>query len=279
MLPNPPSKDTIIADNGQKPPHKADKQRKSVAARFFSAVFIFCLIFFFCAFTALGVWQVKRLAWKEDLIARVNARVHLPPVPAPLPAEWGTITAEKDAYRPVYIKGRLLHDKEILVKASVLLDILDETGGAGYWVMTPLSTPDGTITFINRGFVPLDKTQQKSLPQSEVTINGLLRLSEGPGRLFNKNDPQNNIWYHRQLPALAQAVGLPPAKVAPYFIDADRASNPDGWPRGGLTEIHFTNNHLVYALTWFSGALGVLLAAVLVIRSKKQEKSAAGAED
>jgi len=275
MLP-PRPQDNPPADNRSRPPCQAGRPGKSLASRLFSAVFVLCLIFFFCAFTALGVWQVKRLAWKEDLIARVNARVHLPPAPAPQPAAWGAVSAGQDEYRPVTIKGRLLADKTILVKASVLLNILDESGGAGYWVMTPLSAEDGSFTFINRGFVPLDKTAPISAPPGDVTITGLLRLSEGGGRLFNKNEPQNNIWYHRQLPALAQAAGLPPAKVAPYFIDADNSPNPGGWPRGGLTEVHFSNNHLVYALTWFSGALGILLAAALMLRSKKHDKAAAG---
>jgi surfeit locus 1 family protein len=45
--------------------------------------------------------------------------------------------------------------------------------------------------------------------------------------------------------------GLP--QLAPFFIDADRSG--DGWPRGGMTVVRFTNNHLVYALTWFGLAL------------------------
>ncbi len=34
-------------------------------------------------FVALGIWQVERLSWKLDLIARVDQRVHAEPVPAP----------------------------------------------------------------------------------------------------------------------------------------------------------------------------------------------------
>lgn len=265
MPQNPPAAGTAEA--------LAAPPKKTIAGKIFSALFALLLLFFFCAFTALGVWQVKRLAWKEDLIARVNARAHLLPVAAPPKAEWGNITAEQDEYRPVTAAGRLLNDKEILVSASVLLNVLDESGGAGYWVMTPLQTADGALIFINRGFVPADKKAQaarsQSLPQGEQQITGLLRLSEGGGVLFNKNDPQHNIWYNRQLPAMAAADGLPAQNVAPYFIDAGNAPNPGGWPRGGLTQVHFPNNHLVYAITWFSGALGIILAAFLTFRRKK----------
>ena len=60
--------------------------------------------------------------------------------------------------------------------------------------------------------------------------------------------------------AIAASLGL--AKVAPYFIDAERAPGESGLPVAGLTVIAFVNNHLVYALTW--GALA-LMAAVGVI--------------
>ena len=35
----------------------------------------------------LGIWQLHRLAWKESLIARIEARVHAPPVPVPPPVK------------------------------------------------------------------------------------------------------------------------------------------------------------------------------------------------
>ena len=46
--------------------------------------------------------------------------------------------------------------------------------------------------------------------------------------------------------------------MAPYFIDADATPDTGGWPRGGLTVVHFPNSHLMYAFTWFS--LAALLA-------------------
>ena len=49
----------------------------------------------------LGTWQVKRLHWKLDLIARVDARVHAPAVQAPGPAQWADITAENSEYKHV----------------------------------------------------------------------------------------------------------------------------------------------------------------------------------
>ena len=72
------------------------------------------------------------------------------------------------------------------------------------------------------------------------------------------------------LEAIARARGL--ADVAPYFIDADAASDPGAWPRGGLTVIRFPNSHLVYALTWFGMALLSLVGMGLVLRERGRGK-------
>jgi surfeit locus 1 family protein len=208
---------------------------------------------FIVVICALGVWQVKRLFWKEALIAQVNARVHAPAVPAPGPSAWRGISAA-DAYRHVMVRGRFLNADEAQVYA------LTELGG-GYWVMTPLRADDGTIVFVNRGYVPMDlkapASRAAGQTDAEVTVTGLLRVTEDKGWLFSQpNDPAHDLWYRRDIAALAKSRHL--GVVAPYFIDADATPNPGGWPRGGMTVISFPNSHLVYAITWFS------LAAMLI---------------
>ena len=66
--------------------------------------------------------------------------------------------------------------------------------------------------------------------------------------------------------AMAEQHGLAP--VAPYFVDAEASTQPG--PIGGLTVIRFPNNHRVYAITWFALALGVMLAAWLVVREQRK---------
>ncbi len=214
----------------------------------------------------LGLWQVQRLAWKEALIARVNARVHAPAVPAPGPAAWRQVS-DDDTYRHVTVRGRFLNGDEAQVYT------LSEMG-AGYWIMTPLRTDDGAIVFINRGFVPMERQKPASRPagqsDSEVTVTGLLRLSEARGWLFSQpNDPAHDLWYRRDISAIAQSRHL--GTVAPYFIDADATPNPGGWPHGGLTVIKFPNSHLVYAITWF--ALAAMLAGVLIWLARRKPEA------
>ncbi|WP_430304835.1 SURF1 family protein [Rhizobium sp. 0TCS1.26] len=220
---------------------------------------------FFLVFVGLGSWQVQRLFWKLDLIERVDARVHAEAVPAPGPSTWPGIDAANDEYRRVSVTGRLLNDKETLVQAVT-------ERGAGFWVLTPLLTADGTTILINRGFIPPDRRDPSSrshgLAESEVTISGLLRISEPGGAFLRLNDPEGDRWYSRDVTAIAQSRGL--TNVAPYFIDADATPNPGSYPVGGLTVIAFRNSHLVYALTWYALAAMSAGACLYLIRQGRR---------
>lgn len=219
--------------------------------------------------TALGIWQLERRAWKLDLIARVDARVHAPPVAAPGPADWPAISVAKDEYLHVRVSGHFLNNRETLVQA------LTKFGG-GYWVLTPLKTDEGFILLVNRGFVPPGRraTTAHGFISAETTVSGLLRMTEPKGRFLRRNDPAHDRWYSRDVAAIAAVRGL--SDVAPYFVDADAQSDPQGWPRGGLTVISFPNNHLIYALTWFSLALMLAGASIYNMREARHGRSDEG---
>lgn len=203
------------------------------------------------ALLALGIWQVQRLGWKTDLIARVDQRVHAAPTSAPGPAEWSGITRDKDEYRRVTVTGEFLNDDAVLTQA------VTEIGG-GFWVIVPLVTDDGTY-LINRGFVPADARDAYARPTGPQTVIGLLRITEPEGGFLRDNQPSEDRWYSRDVAAIAETRGL--TNVAPFFIDADRG---DGAPVGGMTVIAFPNKHLGYAITWFALALGLAGAAIFV---------------
>jgi surfeit locus 1 family protein len=216
----------------------------------------------------LGVWQIQRRSWKLDLIARVDRRIAAPPVAAPGPAAWPAISVAKDEYLRIRVAGHFLNDRESFVQA------LTEFGD-GFWVLTPLKTDQGFIVLVNRGFVPPDRRVDARHDEiaGETGVTGLLRLSEPKGRFLRPNDPAQNRWYSRDVAAIAAARGLGP--VAPYFIDAE-ASGTNNWPRGGLTVVTFPNNHLVYALTWFS--LALMLAGVTLYNVREDRRRRRGAE-
>lgn len=216
------------------------------------------LLMLAAGFVALGIWQVERRAWKHALIDAVATRSTAAPVAAPAPGV--AVSAEADAYRRVRVTGRFLHDRETLVRAVSDL-------GSGYWVVTPLDTGRFTV-LVNRGFVPPDRREAARRAAGNVagpvTVTGLLRVTEPGGGFLRSNDAAADNWYSRDVAAIAAARGL--SNAAPYFIDANAAPNPGGWPRGGLTVLRFSDNHLGYALTWFALALLSLGAIWLVLR-------------
>jgi surfeit locus 1 family protein len=222
-------------------------------------------VLLFAGFAALGTWQLQRRTWKLDLIARVQARAHARAVAAPGPQEWARVTAAHDEYRRVRVIGTFLRDAETRVQANTVL-------GPGWWMLTPLQTSDHAVVLINRGLVPLDQPghahRDPGPPPGEVSVTGLLRVTEPGGALLHRNDSLANRWYSRDVQAIAAARGL--THVAPYFIDADDSSSPpdavgEGGPIGGLTVLAFPNNHLAYALTWYALAGMVAAAAIRTV--------------
>ncbi|WP_245504091.1 SURF1 family protein [Lichenihabitans psoromatis] len=214
-------------------------------------------LFTIAVLSALGVWQIYRLQWKLDLIARVDERVHATPLAAPGRGSWSGITAESDEYRHLRLDGRFDNTRETFVQAVTSL-------GAGFWVLTPFDLRAGGTVLVNRGFVPPENRDQATRLDSKVTgpatVTGLLRITEPGGGFLRQNDPKNGRWYSRDVSAIAADLSLD--NVAPYFVDADFDPKGGKYPVGGLTVVSFPNNHLVYALTWLG--LAAMLAGAVV---------------
>ncbi len=238
-------------------------------SRLLLAVLAVLGLFTFIVLLALGQWQVERRAWKLGLIERVQERVHASPVAPPPRERWPEVDASNDEYRRVVLSGTWLDEKATWVQATTDL-------GSGYWLLMPLRTANGDLVFVNRGFVA--QRVKPPAATSLVQVTGLLRISEPGGRFPRRNDPAQDRWYSRELPAIAARRGL--QSVAPYFVDAEASASPAaGAPVGGLTVLHFNNNHLVYAITWYALAGMVLVAAVLVARQELRVRRQAHPND
>ena len=212
-------------------------------------------------FVALAAWQLQRLGWKQDLIARVQARVHAEPV-AP-PPQTATVT-QADEYRRLRLRGRF-EPREVLVQATTAL-------GGGHWVLAPLRLDDGGVVLVNRGFVPPERRapERHAAPAGPVELTGLLRLTETHGGPLRRNEPAEGRWYSRDVAGLAAQLGLA-GPVAPYFVDEEAdPAQPQRWPRPGLTVLNFANNHAVYAITWLALALMSAAAAIYLVREERR---------
>jgi surfeit locus 1 family protein len=207
---------------------------------------------------SLGIWQLERKAWKEDLIARIDARAHGEPgaiVPEPHWPEW---RPEDDEFRRVRLTGTALPDKEVLVHG--LMSAGPGSTLQGFYIFTPVQLASGAIVMLNRGFVPSElrdpARRAEGHPSGAITATGLVRASEARGWFMPENRPERDAWFTRDVTAMAQARGL--ERVAPFWIDADPVPHATGWPRAGQTRLSIPNNHLHYALTWFGLALALV---------------------
>ena len=215
-----------------------------------------------CAFAlliGLGTWQVKRLAWKEALIATVTARFAAPPTRLPPPADWARLDPANNEFQRVSVTAEFLNDKEALVFTTGS-SMRSGDSGPGYWVFTPARFAGGTV-MVNRGFVPDGRQDPATRPQGEVAgpveIVGVMRWPEKAGMFTPSPQPAKNLWFSRDSTGIAAAKGVV-GPVAPFYIEQEAPPAPGGLPHVGALKPSFPNNHLGYAFTWYG------LAAVLV---------------
>ncbi len=205
---------------------------------------------------SLGTWQVQRLTWKEQLMAEIAERSTAPAI-AVADVERQLAAGEAIDYRHASATGRYLNDKERHFLATF-------EGQSGFYVYTPLELADDRYLFVNRGFVPYDRKDPATRPESQLdgeqAVTGLARaeLTEKPSSLVPDNDEKANIFYWKDLSRMAASTGLPQDRVLPFFLDADSTPVAGGLPKGGVTQIDLPNNHLQYAITWYGLAFALV---------------------
>jgi surfeit locus 1 family protein len=224
----------------------------------------------------LGVWQLKRLAWKEALIAAVEARANAPAVDLPPPGDWMGLDPASYEYRHVRASGVYDLAHQALVFRS-LANPRGSYSGPGYLVMTPMKLASGESVLVNRGFVPEErKSSADAGPPGEVEVTGLMRASEGRSWFTPSDDPARGQWFTRDIEGLAKALGLGPH--APFSIDADAGAASGELPQGGETILAFPNNHLAYAMTWFGTALALAGVSIAYAISQRRQSGLFGGE-
>jgi surfeit locus 1 family protein len=187
---------------------------------------------------SLGIWQVQRLAWKQDIIARIDAQIAADPVPL---AE--ALEPEYRRYAPVLMTGQFGNGHVRMLASR-------RTTGAVYRIIRPFVTDDGRKVLVDTGW----QVQSRDVadgPEGRVTLTGNLDAPQEADGFTPPPDIAGNIWFARDVPAMATALGTDPVLVV--LRDApeiDLGVTP--WP---VDTAGIPNDHLQYALTWFSLAL------------------------
>jgi surfeit locus 1 family protein len=206
----------------------------------------------FAILISLGVWQLERKSWKENLIATLNARVTAPPHALP-----PSPTQDADEFSRVRLRGAFVAGQSALVYTAGSA-LRPDISGPGYWVLSPLRTPDGKTVVVNRGFVA--EKSAPPPPPGDVELTGALRWPDDDSLFTPPDEPQNNVWYRRDPAAIAVAKGW--GQVAPFFVEQDAPQLANA-PRAGPLVVKLRNSHLGYAITWF-GLAATLLGVYLV---------------
>lgn len=159
---------------------------------------------------ALGTWQVQRLGWKTELIAKLEDRLLREPLP--LPPRIDPETVPDFDYRRVYAKGKFRHDLEMLIGPRM------RDGVEGYLVITPLEREgDGSTILVNRGWISKkfarQNTRPDSLPSGVVIVEGLLREPWKKNIFTPDNRPEKGEFYFPDVKQMAELTGSQPVWV------------------------------------------------------------------
>lgn len=215
----------------------------------------------------LGTWQVQRLDWKQDLIDKLQDRSAQ--APAAIPA--GPLNADDHEFLPIRVTGVYDNEQEFhLVNRSL-------NGEAGINVVTPLRLKDGGTILVNRGWVPFEMRDVALRPEGllagEQTVTGLLRFVKPRSTIERwvvpENEPGNNAWFNIDPDAMARQAGL--QSLPPYYILSSDQSERGQLPRGRQWSPDVRNDHLQYAITWYSLALGLLVIYIVYHRKHAVE--------
>lgn len=161
----------------------------------------------------LGSWQVKRLGWKTDLIAKCEDRLVREPLP--LPGRVDPDAVDDFDYRRVTATGRFRHEQEMLVGPRM------RDGEDGYMVVTPLDRREegeGTSVLVNRGWIPKRLRDQRSrskesMPEGEVHVEGLLRKPWKKNMFTPDNRPDKGEFYFPDVAQMAALTGAQPVWI------------------------------------------------------------------
>lgn len=201
---------------------------------------------------SLGVWQMQRLHWKEGVLADISARIVAEAVPLP-----ATVDPQADRYKPVTVTGRFTGDHlDVLVSRKQI--------GAGVRVVEAFETQDDRRILIDRGFLT-DDDRAAPRVSGAATVEGNLHWPDETDSFTPPPDPKTGLWFARDVPAMAQALN-----TEPTFIVArkptDGAIEPMPVDTSGIP-----NDHMNYAITWFSlAAVWLGMTAYLLWRIRQR---------
>ncbi|MXQ08767.1 SURF1 family protein [Alphaproteobacteria bacterium GH1-50] len=207
---------------------------------------------------ALGLWQLERLAWKEGVLAEIDARIGALPVAIPEVPQ-----PETDRYLPVAVSGQSTGD-------ALYALVSTKERGAGYRLLSGFETDDGRRVILDEGFLPVAGVETKDAPPPiRMMVRGNLHWPEETDSFTPAPDLEEGLVFARDVPVLAQALGTEPVLVVARSIESEGAARATPMP---VTTAGIPNNHLGYAVQWFGlAAVWLGMTAFLIWRIQRRD--------
>ena len=220
-------------------------------------------------FVGLGVWQLQRRLEKHALIAALTERLASAPAALPPAAQWSALTPARDEFRRVSFAATYQPLPDAMVYSSGSA-VRDDISGPGTWAFLPARLPTSEIVVVNAGFVQntmQDRGQQDRavaplLTHAPVTLTGYIRFPEAAGLLTPSENLAKRLWFVRDHLAMARALGWGEggAAISPFYVDLEAPVPANGIPKPGPLDVHLRDDHMQYAITWFTLAGAVAIA-------------------
>ncbi|SDW12097.1 SURF1 family protein [Litoreibacter albidus] len=186
---------------------------------------------------SLGTWQVKRLAWKEATLSEIDARIAADPVALP-----DELSQPDDLYLPVQATGTF-------GAARLRILVSQKKVGAGYRIISPFQTGERMI-MVDRGVIPIAEDLPNG-PLGEVTVTGNIHWPNEVDSYTPEPDTKRDIWFARDVERMAATLGTEPVLLV---LRTATPATPEIIPLP-VSRAGIPNDHLSYAITWFSLAL------------------------
>ncbi len=210
----------------------------------------------------LGTWQVQRLQWKNSLIVQIE-QAQKEPALGSLPQLSSPQAIDGLAYHNVRLSGEFMHDK-----ALHMVGRPKEAGigsANGFYILTPFKLEDdGRIILVNRGFSIVDK---ETKPQGVQVVEGVMRPAREKRYFSPDNHPEKNVWFYEDLGAMAAAAQV---NLTPIMVEATGIGQKDVFPIPNNPKITLRNDHLYYAITWYSIAFIGVIMFIIYQRKPRQ---------
>lgn len=204
---------------------------------------------------SLGIWQLQRLKYKNNLIEQIKHSVAAPAL------ELEGLTSI-NLYTKIKLSGRFDNNKYIYLYGRRTAFPQKD----GYYLLSPFITDNGDSVLVLRAWIPAAQKEQLgtfSSPSHEV-ITVIAMSGEKKQFFVPENDHNKNIWFTLDIEAAAMQLGTSYKNF--YFMQLNADNLPPGAKALSANNLsNIRNDHLEYAITWFTLAFALLVIYIIFL--------------